>query len=62
MMPEEKIDAALDLVLRAAGSALRHHTMPLTLDRMRTAMQKIMADSYLAGEEAARESMFKTPS
>lgn len=35
----EQIDAMLDGVLRAAGSGLRHYTMPKSLDEMRTAMR-----------------------
>lgn len=49
MTPEERIDAALDSVLKASGSALKYYTMQLTLDRMREAMRKIMKESYLAG-------------
>ena len=46
---DKLIDEALDAVLRASGSALKHYTMPSTLDRMREAMRKIMSDSYIAG-------------
>ena len=42
---KDSIDAALDSVLKASGSALRHYTTPLTLERMREAMRKIMAES-----------------
>jgi len=49
MTPEQKIDAALDAVLRASGSALKHYTMAGTLEQMRDAMRKIMSDSYIAG-------------
>lgn len=45
MTPEERIDAALDSVLKASGSALKNYTMPLTLDRMREAMRKVIGDS-----------------
>ena len=38
MTPEQRIDAALDSVLKASGSALRHYTMPKTLADMREAM------------------------
>jgi hypothetical protein len=37
-VPEAVIDEALDVVLRASGSALRHYTMPKTVERMRIAM------------------------
>jgi len=43
--PEQRIDAALDSVLKASGSALRHYTMPKTLADMREAM----SDEYIRG-------------
>jgi len=49
MTPEERIDAALDSVLKASGSALRHYTMPKTLADMREAMRKVMSDAYIKG-------------
>jgi len=49
MTPEQRIDEALDSVLKASGSALRYYTMPSTLADMREAMRKVMSDSYIAG-------------
>lgn len=49
MTPEQRIDAALESVLRASGSALKHYTMPKTLDAMREAMRNVMSDSYISG-------------
>ena len=49
MTPEQRIDAALDSVLKASGSALRHYTMPKTLADMREAMRKAMFDEYIRG-------------
>lgn len=49
MTPDERIDAALDSVLKASGSALKHYTMPKTLADMREAMRKVMSDSYIQG-------------
>ena len=49
MTPEQRIDAALDAVLLASGSALRHYSPGKTLDAMRSAMRKIMSDSYIDG-------------
>jgi len=46
---DERIDAALDAVLRASGSALKHYTTASTLKRMRDVMRGIMSDSYIAG-------------
>ena len=57
MTPEQRIDEALDTVLRASGSALRHYTMQSTLDDMRKAMRKIMSDSYIAGSNDAMNVM-----
>ena len=49
MTPEQRIDAALDAVLRASGSALRHYSMAKALTEMREAMRKIMSDAYISG-------------
>jgi len=49
MTPEHRIDEALDSVLRASGSALKHYTMQKTLNEMREAMRKVMSDSYIQG-------------
>ena len=57
MSPEERIDANLDAVLRASGSALRYFSQPLTLAAMREAMRKIMSDSYIAGSNAVHRAM-----
>lgn len=57
MTPEERIDEALDAVLKAFGSALRHYTMQPTLTKMRDAMRKIMTESYIKGSNDCREVM-----
>ena len=57
MTPEQRIDAALDAVLKASGSALKHYTMPATLNNMRDAMRKIMSDSYISGSNDNFEAM-----
>lgn len=56
-IPEQRIDAALDAVLRAAGSRLAHYAMPSTLSELRGAMRKIMSESYIAGVHAEQEVM-----
>ena len=48
---EQRIDEALDSVLRASGSSLDNYTMQKTLDDMRKAMKKIMSDNYIAGSK-----------
>jgi hypothetical protein len=53
----EKIDAALDSVLRVTGTPIRAYTMPMQLKEMREAVRKIMAESYLAGSNDAHEAM-----
>jgi hypothetical protein len=59
MTSEQRIDAALDSVLKASGSALRHYTKAKTLTDMREAMRKVMSDSYIAGSNANFEAMKK---
>ncbi len=46
MTPTEKIDAALDSVLRASGSYNINYASEYALNNMREAMRKIMAESY----------------
>jgi L-rhamnose isomerase len=57
--PEQRIDEALDIVLKASGSALKNYTTPLTLDRMREAMRKIMSESYISGSNDNFKAMQK---
>lgn len=49
LTPEERVDAALDRVLKASGSALRHYSCASTLKAMRDVMRSIMADEDIAG-------------
>lgn len=55
MTPTERIDAALNAVLRASGSALKHYTMPGTLEAMRKAMRDVMVSEYMAGAADTHE-------
>lgn len=57
--PEQRIDEALELVLRASGSSLKNYTMPSSLEKMREAMRKVMSDSYIEGSNAMFEIMKK---
>jgi aspartate/methionine/tyrosine aminotransferase len=59
MTPDERIDAALDSVLKASGSALRHYTMEKTLADMREAMRKVMSDAYIQGSNDNFEALKK---
>lgn len=52
MTREERIDDALDRVLRASGSALKNYTMPSTLEAMRKAMGDIIAQAWIDGTDA----------
>ena len=49
MTPDERIDAALDAVLKASGSGLRFYTCTHTLSAMREAMRKVMGEAYILG-------------
>lgn len=55
MTPEERIDANLDRILKASGSALRNYTMPSTLEAMRKEMRAIMVAEFIAGTDADRK-------
>lgn len=46
---EQQIDANIDSILRASGSALNHHCIQSDIDAMRKAMREIMSASYIAG-------------
>lgn len=51
--PEQRIDEALESVLRASGSSLKNYTMPSSLEKMREAMRKVMSDSYIEGSDSS---------
>ena len=52
LLANERIDAAVDKLLKAAGSALRHY-MPSTVIDMRETMRGIMSESYSKGSNDA---------
>ena len=52
LLANERIDAAVDKLLKAAGSALRHY-MPSTVIEMRETMRGIMSESYSKGSNDA---------
>lgn len=56
---DERVNAALDRVLKAAGSARSDYTAP-TLDRMREEIRKMMAESYIAGSNDNFNAMKKS--
>jgi hypothetical protein len=47
--PTEQVDAALDSVLKASGSTLRHYADPSRLSAMREAMRQALSAAYIAG-------------
>ena len=55
MNTTEKIDAALNAVLKASGYREPACAHIYNLDRMREAMRKIMAESYIEGCKAASD-------
>ena len=60
MTSEQRIDAALDSVLKAAGSSLKIFTVhldPARVPLMREAMRKVMSESYIKGSNKAIELM-----
>ncbi len=58
MTPTEKIDAALDSVLKHTGIEIKdYNVLPSTVSGLRAAMRKIMSDEYKAGTNAAHEAM-----
>ena len=59
MTPEERVDANLDRVLKASGSALRNYSMASTLQAMRTAMGDIMKAEYLSGSNDCHKAYYK---
>lgn len=59
MTPEQRIDEALESVLRASGSSLKNYTMPSNLEKMREAMRKVMLDSYIDGSNGMYELLKK---
>ena len=44
-----EVDAALDSVLKASGSALKHYSCARTLLAMREAMRQALSAAYIAG-------------
>jgi hypothetical protein len=49
MKSYDRVDQAIDSVLKASGSALRHYTMQKSIDDMRAAMRTIMSEAYMQG-------------
>lgn len=50
-LTDEQIDAHLEEVLRASGSALRHYTMAKTRDDMRAAMRRAIESAHTTKDD-----------
>ena len=59
MTPIEKIDAALDSVLKESGSSIEYYILSNRLSAMREAMRKIMVDEYALGVSDATNDAIK---
>ena len=59
MTPIEKIDAALDSVLKESGSSIEYYILSNRLSAMREAMKKIMVDEYALGVSDATNDAIK---
>ena len=55
--PQQRIDDALDRVLRASGSGLDRYWPESTLKVMRDEMRAIMGESYIAGSNACHRAI-----
>ena len=51
-MESQKLDAHIDKVLRAAGSALRHYSLPRSRADMRAALQAALEEAAADEREA----------
>lgn len=57
MTSDERIDAALESILKASGSSLKHYAMDKPLNDMREAMRRVMVDSYIDGSNAVHAAL-----
>jgi hypothetical protein len=58
--PDERIDAYLDRILKASGSALKHHTMSSSLEKMRGEMLAICKAEWISGSNACHDAYHAT--
>ena len=59
MTPDERIDANLDRILKASGSALRNYTAA-TLEKMRHEMRTIERAAYISGSDACHAAYYSS--
>jgi hypothetical protein len=53
MTPDDRVDAVLEMVLKAAGTSLKHFTMQKSRDDLREAMRLALMDAYIQGGDDA---------
>lgn len=53
----EAVERHADLILKAAGSGLRHYTTPKTRDAILSATLDIYEEAYRAGAKFAQDSL-----
>ena len=54
---EQKIDAAVEKILKAGGNPPLRMYMPQTQAELRKAVREVMSDSYIAGSNACMEAL-----
>jgi len=59
MTPQQRVDDALDRILKAAGTALKNYTMQSSIDAMRKEMRQIMVSEYIKGSNDCFEAIKK---
>lgn len=57
MTPGERVDAAIETILVAAGTSLKNYSLHKPREEMRKAMRNIMSDSYIKGSNACWDAM-----
>lgn len=57
MTANERVDAALDSVLRAAGASIKDWPNKKTLNTMRAVMKRIMMDEYVKGVHMSEKAL-----
>lgn len=59
MTPQQRVDDALDRILKTSGTALKNYTMQSSIDAMRKEMRDIMVSEYIKGSNDAFEAIKK---
>lgn len=59
MTQQQRVDDALDRILKASGMALKNYMMQSSLEAMRKEMRDIMVSEYIKGSNDAFEAIKK---